>query len=331
MPVFNVEPYVETCLCSLLNQTYENIEIICIVSESSDESICVCRRLANESSKIRIIEQPANGVSFARNTGLDEAKGEYISFVDPDDYVQPNFIERLHQMCVVNQGISMCNYDTIRSDVESYQQKQHPNSQKTCIVRKHGFEVCRDFFVRKHAIRTVVVWNKLYHRSIFDGVRFPVGCIHEDDAVMFKILYECRDVALTTERLYTYRVRRKLGITGSEFSKRNLVRLRFHETRRVYFNDHGEFRLGARANVLLGEDIGYFMVCVAKHVPDSLPLQNALRDWMYTCLYRARRDIDVHLLEHLFLEVSVVEFELWLRCIRLKQHIQTLYSGYEHL
>ena len=112
VPVYNTEKYLEKCVMSILNQTYKNLEIILIDDGSTDNSPQICDSLAEKDNRITVIHQPNGGVSSARNTGLDNTHGDYIMFVDSDDYIAPNMIEFLSEN-IGDTDIAMCGYNSV--------------------------------------------------------------------------------------------------------------------------------------------------------------------------------------------------------------------------
>ena len=112
VPVYNTEKYIEKCVMSILNQTYKNLEIILIDDGSTDNSPQICDSLAKKDNRITVIHQPNGGVSSARNIGLDNTHGDYITFVDSDDYIEPNMIEFLSEN-IGDTNIAMCGYTSV--------------------------------------------------------------------------------------------------------------------------------------------------------------------------------------------------------------------------
>ena len=115
VPVYNTEKYIEKCVMSILNQTYKNLEIILIDDGSTDNSPQICDSLAEKDNRITVIHQPNGGVSSARNIGLDNTHGDYITFVDSDDYIEPNMIEFLSEN-IGDTNIAMCGYTSVEEN-----------------------------------------------------------------------------------------------------------------------------------------------------------------------------------------------------------------------
>lgn len=199
IPIYNVEKYLEHCVAAVRNQTYKNLEIILVDDGSSDKSREMCDVYANLDSRIIVIHKPNGGVSSARNAGLDVCKGEYISFVDSDDYVHPRFIELLYGICrKCNTDISQCRYKTVCNlNIKC-------GTVKRCIRTETvtGREAALRF-LGKEAFNFYIVWNKLYRRTILENIRFPEDMIiAEDMCVSYQTLFAAEKVALCNVPLY---------------------------------------------------------------------------------------------------------------------------------
>lgn len=198
IPFYNVENYIEKSLSSALNQTYNNIEIICVNDGSEDKSRDIVKSYISENAKILLLEQDNRGVSAARNRGLDAANGEYYFFLDSDDWLCDNAIEVLiynalsSRLAVITCGI------TIVDDLTKEENEYKPN------------RLCGIIYTNGHNIYTLepVVWNKLYHHSVFGERRFVEGLLHEDEEMYWQIYSQINKVYSVEDSLVYYRVRR---------------------------------------------------------------------------------------------------------------------------
>ena len=204
LPVYNVKPYLEECLNSIINQTYKNIELIIVNDGSIDESDFICERYKELDSRIKVIHDNENhGLSYARNKGLDMCSGKYINFIDSDDYVSLDFIEKLYESIISNEAdISMCGYSTFSSNkiIESKKILEYST-------------ICKGKDLLKDNGVNTVAWNKLYKADIWKDIRFDEGKLHEDLFIMYKIMYGERKVSVVKENLYFHRLRDD-SITG---------------------------------------------------------------------------------------------------------------------
>ncbi|WP_051212663.1 glycosyltransferase family 2 protein [Butyrivibrio fibrisolvens] len=197
VPVYNVERYLEKCINSIIAQTYDNIEIILVNDGSTDDSASIIAHFEQLDSRIRSYSQENSGLSAARNTGIDNANGRYIAFVDSDDYIHPRMIEILYNNLIsTGSDISVCDLFWIHEGEET--EDFIDNS----VTVYNGIDVLRKMI--RDDLVSVVAWNKLYKREIFDGLRYPVGRLHEDEFVIHRILSQCNRSVYTTAKLYYY-------------------------------------------------------------------------------------------------------------------------------
>lgn len=204
IPVYNVEKYLAQCIDSVLNQTYRNIEIIIVNDGSTDRSNEVIDRYAKLDNRIIVINKKNGGLSEARNYGLDRAAGKYVMFVDSDDYIETDMAEYL--LKTIKQAdarIAVCGYRVVDEDGVTLPDWETFPEEKAVSSR--------DFWKVYHEeayIYGVVAWNKLYHKSVFDRIRFPVGKIHEDEFVLHKLLHGADRIACCPAKKYNYRQRK---------------------------------------------------------------------------------------------------------------------------
>lgn len=196
IPVFNREKCIEKCLESIIRQTYTNIEIVVVNDGSTDNSLNICKRFSSEDSRMLLIDKTNNGVSSARNAGLDVSKGDFIAFVDSDDWVEQDFIEILYKTLICNNvDISQCGYFFHKNNVISLP----PVLQNSVLDKNQSLILLfEDYLVRNF------LWNKLYKRSLFQNIRFPEGKNYEDVNVMYKLFDQCERIAYVNAPKYHY-------------------------------------------------------------------------------------------------------------------------------
>ncbi len=212
IPVYKTEAYLEKCVRSVMMQSYRNLEIILVDDGSPDNCPAICDRIAKEDERIIVIHKENGGLSDARNRGLDICGGDYLYFVDSDDFIRKDAIELL-----LNAAISK-NIDLVCGDYCSV------NEEGECIA--HGLRYPNCELTQEEAIEYFITkdwgaWGKLYRRSAHNEVRFPIGKIHEDEAVMFQILSHCKKIALVSDELYCY-LQRSDSITSQAYSKKKM-------------------------------------------------------------------------------------------------------------
>lgn len=210
IPVYNIEDYLRKCLISIIEQTYKNLEIIIINDGSTDNTPTICDEFAAHDNRIKVIHQENNGLSYSRNVGLDNAHGEYLGFVDGDDWIEKDMYETLYNLIIQHKAdISICTHfseftDTTKIEFNSgVIQEFTPNEAIICLLE--------DIKIRNY------LWEKLSKRELYKDIRFPVGKIFEDMAVQHKVFYNAQKVVLSCTPKYHYRIRRG-SITNVPFN-----------------------------------------------------------------------------------------------------------------
>lgn len=208
VPVYNAEKYVSECVESLTEQTFRDFEIILVDDGSTDNSPALCERLAREYENIRVIHRENGGISAARNTGIEHARGEWLSFTDSDDAAAPAMLERLTSLVKEhNARIASISFEGEgKNDVHTYS----PTDALTHLLKEDG-------------TFTTSVWGKLFHHSLFADIHFPEGLIYEDFYTVPLLIDKTDKVAHSDEILYRYRVDNSESITHAKFSKKRLM------------------------------------------------------------------------------------------------------------
>lgn len=219
IPVYKVEKYISRCIDSVINQTYRNLEIILIDDGSPDRSGEICDLYASEDYRIKVIHNSNKGVSNARNTGLREAKGKYISFVDSDDYVSERYIEHLYKILIENGAdISCCNFEyTYEEQKKNITKKKLRNNKKSENIIIYGkIEALEELLYQKNIDTSV--WGKLFKRETFNNVFFPEGKIYEDFGTVYKTMMNSNKIVYSNEKQYYY-LQRETSTIGRKFQK----------------------------------------------------------------------------------------------------------------
>ena len=254
VPVYNVKSYVGECVESLCRQTYTNLEILLVDDGSTDGSGEVCDEYAGRDERIRVIHQANRGLSGARNMGLDDARGEYIAFVDSDDLVSTNYVETLYELLMKYEAdIAACAYvkgtteqlTDIREKVLSLD-----NVKEICMPSVKLLKQWRG----KYKQQETVAWNKLYCREVWNGrkkIRFPESRNHEDVLISHLVVQGAKTIVLTTEILYFYRIRKGSITLQTEYDREKVWQnLRAQRERMEFFRAHRYWR--AYFNLLKG-------------------------------------------------------------------------------
>ena len=240
IPVYNVEKYLHRCLDSVIAQTYQNLEIICVDDGSIDESGKICDQYAVRDARIKVIHQENQGLSAARNRGLDAADGEYIAFVDSDDYILEGMYKKmLDKLLDYSVDLCVCQWQYEFSDGRQVVKKK--NIDPTIYGCKTSLEFAR-FLYRGNYENGVVVaaWNKLYRRALLDKIRFE-GRIHEDEAFNGRIMAKNISVYVMEEQFYVY-AQNGDSLTNKPFSANKFFFLDVLAERRELFKSDAFIR-----------------------------------------------------------------------------------------
>lgn len=220
VPVYKVEPYLHRCVDSILAQTFTDFELILVDDGSPDNCGAICDEYAAKDSRIIVIHKENGGLSDARNAGLDIAKGEYIGFVDSDDYISPQMYHRMIHLITSHQtDMVVTGYINVMAN--GTQTTLCPPIAEERILYREDF--LNDFFPHNCWILFPCVWNKIYRRTLFHNLRFPVGKIYEDRFLQLPLYDLCHSIAVDNQHHYFYFHLRTDSITNQHYSRRNLA------------------------------------------------------------------------------------------------------------
>ncbi len=216
VPIFRVEKYLSRCVNSIISQSYKNLEIILVDDGSDDACPMLCDEYALKDDRIKVIHQKNGGLSNARNSGIKIAKGEYIAFIDSDDAVSLNFIQKLYDAIIkTGADIAQCNYLNFTKELPTVQEdsvEAQVYSPKEMLIK-----LCQN----RCAISTVVAWSKLYKTSLFNDVLYAEGKLHEDEFTTYKLFDKASKIAVIDQPLYYY-FENSEGITHKKIDSRRL-------------------------------------------------------------------------------------------------------------
>ena len=222
VPVYNVEKYLARCIDSIIAQTYKNLEIILVDDGSADTSGAICDEYAHTDSRIRVFHKENGGLSDARNFGIAESHGEYLGFVDSDDYIATDMYELLYSLvCEYNVSMAACDVCDVDDGKEPHLISKGDGI--LCVGREEAMRIVLD-----GRINYAYAWNKLYKRELFDTIRYPVGKYIEDFFVILPLIEKAGNVAFCPEQKYYY-VHRENSIMTSVFSKKHYDCIEVHE------------------------------------------------------------------------------------------------------
>lgn len=201
VPVYNVEKYVSKCIETILEQTYKNFELILVDDGSPDKSGEICERYAATDNRIKVIHRENGGLSAARNSGLNIAQGDYILFVDSDDFINIHTLEITVASCIKN-DCDICIFSFLETEDHNYAHDTPVSDDCKVYESDHLFE---NYFQYPFICTICSCWNKLYKAHIFKTLRFPEDVAKcEDAAIRFHILFQAKKICVLDEHLYYY-------------------------------------------------------------------------------------------------------------------------------
>lgn len=215
IPVYNCEKYLERCINSVLEQSYSNLELILVDDGSTDRSGSICDDYQKKDDRVVVVHSTNGGAAKSRNSGIDIARGEYIGFIDSDDYISPSMYE--HMICVLNESnaeMAVCNYLYVDKEGNDLHRA-------SSIVRDEVIERI-DYLKRltePYSGYYITPWNRVYRRELFNGLRFPEGMTHEDNVLTHRIVDRCGRIAIISKE-YAYYTQRSDSVSKSHKSYR---------------------------------------------------------------------------------------------------------------
>ena len=228
IPIFKVEEYINRCIDSVLNQIFTNLEIILIDDGSPDGCGKICDEYAKKDSRIKVIHKSNGGLSDARNVGIDTATGDWLMFLDSDDWLHPETIKKLYDEAIKNDAtVSICGFGRTAGE----------NPVVDTEIRAELWTPKKLWLEER--VTATTAWAKLYQKSGFEHVRYPVGKLHEDEFVTYRILFAQEKVAFINQPYYAYFTNPN-GIMESKWNPRRLDELEAIEEQTAFFEKVGD-------------------------------------------------------------------------------------------
>lgn len=256
VPVYNTSIYLKRCLDSILNQNFTSYEVICVNDGSTDNSLEILREYEKKSSKIKVIDQVNSGVAITRNTALKHAKGDYLAFLDSDDFVRENYLSRLYDAAIdTKSDIVICNF---------YRYYEQINLAKP-VIYKFRRGVFNKYDILKGLIPDNLIhsylWNKLWKKEIFDDCNLFPNMKFEDLAIMSKLMYKANKIAVINDALYYYRIRKTSIVRSINLQTQNDY-MKAYGLIRLFLKDSNEYSRLKRHYFYLSLKVYFVMMAV---------------------------------------------------------------------
>lgn len=237
VPVYKVERFIHRCVDSILCQSFEDFELILVDDGSPDTCGKICDSYAQKDGRIHVIHQKNGGLSAARNNGIDyvmsNSSSHWLAFVDSDDWVHPDFLKVLYSTAEQTLSkISVCGF--FRTEGADFPENQDFSVQSMSADDYYCGQI--------HGGVTAVAWNKLYHRSLFKKLRYPIGKLHEDEFTTYLAVYQAKKIGVTPAQLYAY-YQNPDGIMRSEWNPRRMHVLEAFELQILFAKEQQNQRL----------------------------------------------------------------------------------------
>lgn len=229
VPVYKVEKYINKCVYSLINQTYQNKEIILVDDGGDDLCPKICENFADKYEFIKVIHKVNGGLSDARNAGIDIANGKFLFFVDSDDYISPDTLKIMVDVAI-NNNAEIVECSVIPVDENSDNPFKNIREEFKTAIYNHDSAVEN---IINYNFK-IMAWNKLYQKQLFNEIRFPVGKLHEDEFTIPYIIDKCSTYCTIDAKLYAY-VQRDNSIMSAKFDDRRLDFMEAQQRRIDYF------------------------------------------------------------------------------------------------
>lgn len=327
IPVYNVEKYIRKCLKSVLNQTFQDFEIIIIDDGSTDKSGIICDDFARHYGNIKVVHKRNGGVSSSRNKGLEESTGDMIVFVDSDDWIDKFYLEILYQMMletqadlVISSAINVLEGKRVAARISG-----DKDALKAEIISK--CEAYKRIFLCEHNV-SVVAWAKMYRRRIFSKIKYPDGELCEDSKVISNIIEECDRIVCTNYVGY-FHLRRKGSLMHRGMLSDYKVGVRNAQHLWMYIKEHYPYIEDAAKIFYYNNCIQLINYIVAdsekKYIQDGQVLrQEIIADWCFLVFSRYTKLIEKGAVISLMIGLSFYG-KIW----RIYLHITGKHAGTE--
>lgn len=245
IPIYNVEEYLCDSIESVLKQTYTNIELILINDGSTDKSLDICKKYAKKDERIKIINQKNHGIAYTRNVGLWNAEGNYIMWVDSDDYIKEDVVEILYnEMRKYDADITIC--DFMKGSDRNYIFPRKETNDQLVFNHKQGLEY---IYANDHfSFVMTASWGKLIKKHLYEGLVYPEGKLFEDVYMSHYLIHRCKKIVFVNQIMYYY-FQWSESILGNNFNIKKLDYLEWFKSRINFFNEYNYLNLKEKARL----------------------------------------------------------------------------------
>lgn len=277
VPVFKSKTSIRRCVNSLLEQTYAKLEIILVDDGSPDGSGAICDEYAKKYSNIRVIHKQNGGPASARDCGIEAACGEYIGFVDSDDYAYPKMFEHLwHALQTAGTELAICGFDCVNSDESVVEEYAAYNPIQQGVF---SAEELLPKIVQTNGWAYVVPWNKLYHRNLIDSSFFPIGKYYEDEYGIAQLIYRAGTIVCLSSSEYHYYYMRKGGQTEGSSMITQLDALEALYHRCMFYHENGLDELIYDNRTIIFRELEKHYMCLDRKNSVAQKRLKQISDW----------------------------------------------------
>lgn len=284
--IYNVEKYVVDCVNSIINQSYQKLQIILVDDGSTDASAEICDKFQTEDERIQVIHQKNQGLSMARNVGIDHAKGRWIAFIDGDDVIHPMYVENLYTAVKrTNSQMAICYYKKVNADKSIIFEESKENyiivGAQKLLEQWHG----------KYTEIETVAWNKLYNIELFKkGIKYPQGKLHEDVYVSHLLVEQAKQIVILEQKLYMY-LQRSDSIIGKTLSEERIYQSLEAQLERLKFFSNYTYKK-ARYNLKKGlfKHLLYYYIRVVFKYNISIKNEKKIKQYLKNIAFQFIQD-----------------------------------------
>lgn len=283
--VYNIEDYLERCVRSLMRQTWKNLQIILVNDGSTDASGTLCDALAGEDARILVVHKENGGLSDARNAGIERAEGDYLAFVDGDDWVDEGMYENMFSaLRQFDAPLCVCRYKQIRG-------KQIEDASTGAALVFEGEEALECFLLEEDEVAIQnAAWNKLYKRELMEELRFPVGKYYEDIVYTTKLLARAGRTVYLDQAWYNYVLERDGSIMGEGIGERIFTdQIPAYEEKEAFLRSIGRTDLADVHRYFFYKRMLLYYTALGKAAPEK---RRCFRKRIRQRLLRDRKEMD---------------------------------------